>query len=112
MQQLLGSRGQVRWQGNAKGTNKQEATQLGSQTSSSSRGRQCRYRWGGSLACLTNIEMEAVRGLVSGGRCGRRGQWADGLGLYVGGVLLQGCHRGGGPRDWPFDGVVKICDVL
>ena len=25
-------------------------------------------------------------------------QWAAGLGLYVGGVLLQGYHRGGGPR--------------
>ena len=29
---------------------------------------------------------------------GPRGQWADGLGLYVGGH--QECHRGGGPRGW------------
>ena len=39
MQQLPGSRGQVRWQGNAKVTNIQEAKQLGSQTFSSSRAR-------------------------------------------------------------------------
>ena len=32
MQQLLGSRGQVRWQGNAKGANEQEAGHLRSPT--------------------------------------------------------------------------------
>ena len=41
MQQLPGSRGQMRWQGNAKGTNKQEATQCGSAAFSSSHGQQC-----------------------------------------------------------------------
>ena len=39
MQQPLGIRGQVRWQGNAKGKNKQESGQRGSPTLSSSRAR-------------------------------------------------------------------------